>query len=360
MDSDDTQQHSGLSEPTGQLLKRAREQKGLSVSAVADAQHLRPAVIQAIEEGNYEQIDSELFLKGYVRTYARQVDLDPDAVIASLDEELEPLRRKRVEAEEANPLVDIERRRRQKRRIAKLFLFLLAVALITFLGLRFMGELDGITDGIADPDAAAQPETSQPTESSTAKVDDDSPDTATGDMTGSVSEPVAEAPVVEDNNPVSEPSDSPEDSGEVADRDEEVVVGSSEVAMSESPVVDDDQAVASQQTSDTVDESRVPVVTSEPEPTFQESAQPTAAVGSGRLEMTFSGECWVQVTDSAGNRLVGSLQRDGDQVNVSGRLPIDVVIGAVDAIESIRFDGQLVDLSGYRVVNNRAEFTLDI
>ena len=76
--------------------------------------------------------------------------------------------------------------------------------------------------------------------------------------------------------------------------------------------------------------------------------------------MTFSDECWVQVTDSAGNRLVGSLQRDGDRINVSGRLPIDVVVGAVDAIESIRFDGQPIDLSGYRVVNNRAEFSLDI
>ena len=109
MDSDDAQQPSGLSEPTGQLLKRAREQKGLSVSAVADAQHLRPAIIQAIEDGHYEQIDSELFLKGYVRTYARQVDLDPDAVIATLDEELEPLRQQKVQAEEANPLIDIER-----------------------------------------------------------------------------------------------------------------------------------------------------------------------------------------------------------------------------------------------------------
>ena len=116
MDSDDAQQPSGLSEPTGQLLKRAREQKGLSVSAVADAQHLRPAIIQAIEDGHYEQIDSELFLKGYVRTYARQVDLDPDAVIATLDEELEPLRQQKVQAEEANPLIDIERRRRRKRR----------------------------------------------------------------------------------------------------------------------------------------------------------------------------------------------------------------------------------------------------
>ena len=352
MDSDDAQQPSSLNEPTGHLLKRAREQKGLSVSAVADAQHLRPAVIQAIEDGKYEQIDSELFLKGYVRTYARQVDLDPDAVIATLDEELEPLRQRKVQAEEANPLIDIERRRRRKRRVAKLLLLLLAIAVIAFLALRFMGELDGITGdteeptGSQEPDVATQNEPSDQVASMSETVSTESPEPETDEATVRLSEPVAEAPAVEDND-------------ELTALPEESQVNE-QASDSATQTIENDSAPAEQSAVEAVDESRVPVVTSEPEPAFQESAQPMAAVGSGRLEITFSDECWVQVTDSAGNRLVGSLQRDGDRVNVSGRLPIDVVVGAVDAIESIRFDGQAIDLSGYRVVNNRAEFTLDI
>ncbi|WP_288354289.1 RodZ domain-containing protein [uncultured Marinobacter sp.] len=352
MDSDDAQQPSGLSEPTGQLLKRAREQKGLSVSAVADAQHLRPAIIQAIEDGHYEQIDSELFLKGYVRTYARQVDLDPDAVIATLDEELEPLRQQKVQAEEANPLIDIERRRRRKRRVAKFLLLLLAIAVIAFLALRFIGELDGITGGTAEPtassesDVSAQPEPSEETVSVDDTVDTELAEPGTEEEADRLSAPVDEASIVEDNSELAELPEDPQ--------------VNEQVSGSPAPTVEDDSAPAAQPAVDEIDESQVPVVTSEPEPAFQESAQPTAAVGSARLEMTFSDECWVQVTDSAGNRLVGSLQRDGDRINVSGRLPIDVVVGAVDAIESIRFDGQPIDLSGYRVVNNRAEFSLDI
>jgi len=352
MDSDDAQQPSGLSEPTGQLLKRAREQKGLSVSAVADAQHLRPAIIQAIEDGHYEQIDSELFLKGYVRTYARQVDLDPDAVIATLDEELEPLRQQKVQAEEANPLIDIERRRRRKRRVAKFLLLLLAIAVIAFLALRFMGELDGITGDTTEPAvsletaAPAQPEPSEETVSVDDTVDTELAEPETEEESDRLSAPVDEASIVEDNSELAELPEDPQ--------------VNEQVSGSPAPTVEDDSAPAAQPAVDEIDESQVPVVTSEPEPAFQESAQPTAAVGSARLEMTFSDECWVQVTDSAGNRLVGSLQRDGDRINVSGRLPIDVVVGAVDAIESIRFDGQPIDLSGYRVVNNRAEFSLDI
>ncbi|MEO9588103.1 MULTISPECIES: RodZ domain-containing protein [Marinobacter] len=352
MDSDDAQQPSGLSEPTGQLLKRAREQKGLSISAVADAQHLRPAVIQAIEDGHYEQIDSELFLKGYVRTYARQVDLDPDAVIATLDEELEPLRQRKEQAEEANPLIDIERRRRRKRRVAKLLLLLLVIAVIAFLALRFMGELDGITGDTTEPAvssetaAPAQPEPSEETVSVDDTVDTELAEPGTEEEADRLSAPVDEASIVEDNSELAELPEDPQ--------------VNEQVSGSPAPTVEDDSAPAAQPAVDEIDESQVPVVTSEPEPAFQESAQPTAAVGSARLEMTFSDECWVQVTDSAGNRLVGSLQRDGDRINVSGRLPIDVVVGAVDAIESIRFDGQPIDLSGYRVVNNRAEFSLDI
>ncbi|MCW8868801.1 MAG: helix-turn-helix domain-containing protein, partial [Marinobacter sp.] len=116
-----------MKEPVGRQLQKAREKTGLSTGDVAAAQHLRPSVIQAIESGDYSQIDSELFLKGYVRAYAKQVGLDADAVIADLDQELEPIRQQREQEQEANPLVDIERRRRRKRQLAKALFFLVVL-----------------------------------------------------------------------------------------------------------------------------------------------------------------------------------------------------------------------------------------
>lgn len=374
MDSDDTLKQE-VSEPAGQQLKRAREQKGLSISSVAEAQHLRPAVIQAIEDCDYEQVGTELFLKGYVRTYARQVDLDPDAVIAKLDVELEPLRQQKVEAEELNPLVDIERRKRQKRRIGKFLLFILVIAIAVFFGLRYLDQAtapsesegtgtadtlsetdngsgsqeavdvaDGTDDGDASgepasPDTAAPQEFEEPAEGS-------APDVGSGAVeTEPAAEPTGEELVAGDSGEASAPAGQQDiplvDEVERGQADTDRVEGR--------PAQDDD-----------IDETRVPVVISSTEPAFEESAQPGAAASNARLQMTFSDECWVQVTDSAGNRLVGSLQRDGDQIDVSGRLPIEVVVGAVDAVESIRFDGEPVDMSDFRVVNNRAEFTLDI
>ena len=77
----DEQLNNVSAEPVGQQLRRAREKAGLSLAAVADQQHLRVSVIQAIESGDYSKIDTELFLKGYVRAYARQVGLDGCSVL---------------------------------------------------------------------------------------------------------------------------------------------------------------------------------------------------------------------------------------------------------------------------------------
>ena len=94
MTSDETQQ-AASTETVGQQLKKARERHGLSIAQIADAQHLRNGVIQAIENDDHSQIDSELFLKGYVRAYAKQVGLNGDAIIADLNLELEPMRQSR-------------------------------------------------------------------------------------------------------------------------------------------------------------------------------------------------------------------------------------------------------------------------
>lgn len=328
-------------ESAGSQLKRGREQKGLSVSDVADAQHLRLAVIQAIENGDYQQIDSELFLKGYVRAYAKQVGLDADAIVALLDKELEPLRQQKAEALEANPLVDIERRKRQKRRAARALIVLLAVAVVAALAFRFLSdesadhaeeagtaeEAEAAAQTTVEPEVGAEAEVEPEIESAPAPGDGgqatDSPES------GRDSAPLADAvtaPEAEDNEPVNQ----------VAPADD---------------AMDDPEAL---------DDSRIPAVTSTTDPALTEASRTGDLPGTGRLQVSFSNDCWVEVTDSTGARLVSSLQRAGDLVDVSGQVPLTVVIGAVDAVASIRFQGESVELTDYPVVNNRTQFRLEI
>lgn len=339
MTSDDTQQGSA-NEPAGQQLKKAREKQGLSVSQVADAQHLRSGIIQAIESGDYGQIDSELFLKGYVRAYAKQVGLNGDAIIADLNLELEPARLQKARELEANPLVNIERRRRRKRRIAKLLLLFIAAALIAALVIMVVMPKFN-TD---DAGAAGAESVGNSAEASSVS--------ATNDLKSE------------------KPSDLPEESIEIAD-----AVSSDKSAMeTESNSIADSSAVADSNNSapagtETVQpevaEQEVPVVTPMTEPALARSLvlepdlEPQKPE-SGLLEIEFTGDCWVQVRDASGNRLASSLQTAGDKLQVSGKAPLKVVIGAVDTVGTIRFQGELVDMKDFPAVNNRSEFTLTI
>lgn len=305
-----------MKDPVGQQLQKAREKAGLSTGDVAAAQHLRPSVIQAIESGDYSQIDSELFLKGYVRAYARQVGLDADAVIADLDQELEPIRQQREQEQEANPLVDIERRRRRKRQLAKALFFLVVLGIAGYLAFTFLlPEQDAApSEAVTESEALPEEEEQGATEQLTASAEPER------------SEPQAVATVEEP-----EPA---------------VVESEPEVAEPQEPV-------------DPVTE-QIPAVVQSPDPVLENPNGFSEVADTGRLQIRFSDDCWVQVSDAAGNRLVNSLQRNGDQIDVAGPAPLRVVIGAVDAVESIRFQGEPVDIGGYRVVNNRSEFTLTI
>lgn len=311
-------------ERVGEQLRLGRERLGLSVSAIADEQHLRPSVIQAIESGDYNKIDSELFLKGYVRAYARQVGLDADAVIADLDRELEPVRQQKEQEHEANPLVSIERNKRRKRQLAKLLVLLVVIAVAGYLIVGYLAEREGVSDPVSAPDTENISEMP-------ALQDDLSPPVSEGQGAE-----VLEAPRSESEPPTADDAADP--------------IMSSEDSLPTESLPEDG-----------VTPAEIPPAPQITEPALQEAAPPVASeVTEGRLQMSFTDDCWVQVTDANGNRLASALRRSGDELDVTGEAPLTVVIGAVSAVESIRFQGEALNVSNLRVVNNRSEFTLEL
>ncbi|MET4026897.1 cytoskeleton protein RodZ [Marinobacter sp. MBR-99] len=314
-------------EPVGEQLRQGRERLGLSVSAIADEQHLRPSVIQAIESGDYSKIDSELFLKGYVRAYARQVGLDADAIIADLNRELEPARQQKELEHQSSPLVSIERKKRRKRQVAKLLVVLLVVALVVYLIAGYLAQQEGSREPSPAPESPA--ETVAPDEESVVtEVDDVPPVAGPDDELSGPEQPLSDDALADmTGEPVPDPLE-PELTG--ADLDE-------------------------------LPADRVPAVTQSTEPIRQETQlRAPAATTEGRLQISFSGDCWVQVTDAEGRRLVSALRRSGERLDVTGEAPLTVVIGAMSAVESIQFQGESLNIGDFRVVNNRSEFTLEL
>ena len=65
----------------GELLRNQREKKGLSVKEIENAISIRTIYINAIEEGNYNLVPGEVYLKGFIRNYANYLGLNGQEMV---------------------------------------------------------------------------------------------------------------------------------------------------------------------------------------------------------------------------------------------------------------------------------------
>ncbi|MFV8257039.1 helix-turn-helix domain-containing protein [Bdellovibrio bacteriovorus] len=73
---------------TGELLKKAREEKGLSLHEIGLSLKISSKVLKAIEEGDETQLPAKTFLRGFVQSYANFLHLNSDEVLEVFYEEM--------------------------------------------------------------------------------------------------------------------------------------------------------------------------------------------------------------------------------------------------------------------------------
>ena len=69
----------------GAQLREAREALGLKVSDIAKTLKLGQRQVDALENGQWDGLPGATFIRGFVRNYARLVQLDPNLLVAQLD-----------------------------------------------------------------------------------------------------------------------------------------------------------------------------------------------------------------------------------------------------------------------------------
>jgi cytoskeletal protein RodZ len=75
----------------GARLRRAREERGLSVESLAARTRISSRILHAVERDDFSAIPSGIFVRGYLRACARELGLDPEEVIAEYRSEHEPV-----------------------------------------------------------------------------------------------------------------------------------------------------------------------------------------------------------------------------------------------------------------------------
>ncbi|AHI07311.1 hypothetical protein BDW_14055 [Bdellovibrio bacteriovorus W] len=73
---------------TGAILKKAREEKGLSLHEIGLSLKINSKILRAIEEGDEKNLPAKTFLRGFVQSYSNYLHIDTQMVLHSFYEEM--------------------------------------------------------------------------------------------------------------------------------------------------------------------------------------------------------------------------------------------------------------------------------
>jgi cytoskeleton protein RodZ len=68
--------------PLGDLLRERREARGFSLQAVSSTTKIREHILVALENGAYESLPAPVFVRGFLRTLARDLGLDVEELLS--------------------------------------------------------------------------------------------------------------------------------------------------------------------------------------------------------------------------------------------------------------------------------------
>jgi transcriptional regulator with XRE-family HTH domain len=72
----------------GEELKRLREERGITLSDIAESTRIGTRFLKAIEEGNFSTLPGGIFTRSFIRAYAKKVGMDEDEAVTLYHEQI--------------------------------------------------------------------------------------------------------------------------------------------------------------------------------------------------------------------------------------------------------------------------------
>ncbi|MET0506319.1 MAG: RodZ domain-containing protein [Luteibacter sp.] len=288
----------------GARLRAAREARGYTIEACAQALRLPSRLIRQLEAGEYGGIDYQVYLAGYLSKYGSHVGVEEDAIKAELAR-LTPRQPDLV----VTGGVSHSRYLLERYVTAATYVVLTAVIVVPMVWLGVRGTLDRDMPRLAPLDAApvAQQDAPAPASSSAAIA--------------SAVTPAAPTPVVESR----------------AEEQQPLLA-----SMAMFPPLDHGVA-------------RAPLATSAAAPAVDSAAQ---GAGAHSLSLSLPSASWVEVTAADGSRLEYGILPAGTSKSYRSDSALDVRIGNATGAQAT-VDGQPVQLDAFRRANV-ARFRVDV
>jgi len=280
----------------GHLLRQAREEQGLSQKETARDLHLTSKVINAIEEDDFELIPSFVFARGYIRSYARHLGLDGQALVAEFDVAYG------VPNNSAKPMSAI-RKGVQQSKPGDTWVKLISIVFVVGLVAASIVWWQSQNGSQMLPQLSSGAAQELPSDALVEDLDADDADLDL--LLLSTNESEVDAIV-------------PEAESIIESEEAQVVVVE--------PVVDPVANAATEQAPKEVTDAVV------------------LLPNQAQLVMVFDKDCWVEIKDANGKMVLSDLYSAGDTIEQVITAPIEVLLGRSSGVATMTFDGRTIDL----------------
>lgn len=275
----------------GATLREKRVAMGLSVADVAAQIRLAPRQIEALESDDFGHLPELPFVRGFVRSYAKLLQLDDQPLLATLPDP--HLAHERIEPVSVDVPFNIKQLSKQQNQI-----WLIASAGVAVIALAF-----------------AWWHFTTPKKSSVGQTEKSR---------------VVEMAVVLPEQTLAMSAVARADGADVRPDEAQAAPNAAPAAM---PVL---------KSASTLVQSTVPA----PDVAAPPATTPT------KLRVVFDGESWSEIKDATGKILSSQINAPGSELNLNGKAPYDLVIGNARAVHLYR-RGKPVDLTRY--INKTSE-----
>lgn len=316
----------------GETLRQARESKNWSLPDVALRLNLTVTSLTNLEAGDFDKLPGHTFARGYVRAYAKLLDLDQAALVSAFDQYTGT----DGKGSSVHALGRIEEPVRLSHNILRIVSLLLLIALI---GGGFVWWQDQATLRGKEPTNLGMEHVEVESADGTTQIHplDEPEDQAVAQ--GQTALPLNNA------EPASAP-EAPASSGSASSSTGTVAGGAVPHSTSTTAPVTPAHT-ASTPTAPVTTVGPTPATTApvNSAPSATADAAPVPA-GAGRVQVQFVNDCWTQVTDGNGKVLMSGLKKKGDSLDVNGKPPLTLRLGFARGAQ-VSYNGQAVDVAPF-------------
>lgn len=299
----------------GEQLRRAREEKGLTVEQIATKLNLTSQVVKALEQDDEAHLPDNVFTRGYVRSYAKLVQLDPTALLAGAKE---------VGIRENKGIKSVQEMKTSRHGSRGRFWLFAFICLAILVALGYYWWHEQQLKDQSTPQAVLQSVEVDTRDGARQVHHLDEPE-----LLPNI--PPAIAPIVTENV---------DESAEVATP----IISQANKEDATTAIANTSNTELNQvlTASTSVNASSVSATTN----TVTEPTSTPVAAGKARMTIKFTSMCWFQIKDANGTLLMESVKNAGDEITVEGVAPLNVHLGNAKG-QSIFVNNEPFDISSF-------------